>query len=66
MPISKTEMKTIEKELERMEIEILKLKAKLVPTVKLSKKEKKELERAKKDIAKGNWISGRELIEKLS
>ncbi|MDE1873734.1 MAG: hypothetical protein KGI04_01270 [Candidatus Micrarchaeota archaeon] len=65
MAITRTEMKTIERKLDRMEIELMKIKARLVPTVKISKKDRAELEAIKKDMAKGNWVSGRELIKKL-
>ena len=63
--VTRTELKSIHKELERMEIEITRLKALLVPTVKISKKERKELEAIKKDMSKGNWISAKDLIKKL-
>ncbi|MHB1830139.1 MAG: hypothetical protein ACYCO0_01985 [Candidatus Micrarchaeaceae archaeon] len=63
--VTRTELKSIQKELEIMEIEIMRLKALLVPTAKLSRKEKKELESIQKDMAKGHWISGRDLIKKL-
>ncbi len=63
--VTRTELKSIHKELERMEIEIMRLKALLVPTVKISKKERKELEAIKKDMSKGNWISAKDLIKKL-
>ncbi|VVB77247.1 Uncharacterised protein [uncultured archaeon] len=65
MAVTKTEMKTMEKRLYKIEIEIRRLKAVLIPTVKMSKKEQKELEAIRKDMAKGNWVSGRELIKKL-
>jgi uncharacterized coiled-coil DUF342 family protein len=62
--VSKTEMITMEKKLDRlatvvdsMEIEILKLRAKLVPTERISEKERRELRAAQKRIAKGHWIS---------
>ena len=65
MAISKTEMRLIEKKLDRMETEVRKLRAVLVPTIKISKKERKELENIKKGMAKGQKISGRELVKKL-
>ncbi len=65
MGVTRTEMKMIERKLDRMEIEIMKMKAKLVPTVKISAKERRELDAIKKDMAKGHWISGRDLIKKL-
>ena len=65
MAVTRTEMKMIERKLDRMEIEIMKMKARLVPTVKISAKERRELDAIKKDMTKGNWISARDLIKKL-
>lgn len=65
MAITRTEMQMLEKKLDRMEIELMRIKARLVPTVKISKKERAELEEIRKEMAKGHWISGRDLIKKL-
>jgi ATP-dependent protease ClpP protease subunit len=65
MATSKTQMQMLERKLDKIEIEIMKLKAALLPKEKLSKKEKKELESIKKDMDKGNWVSARELIKQL-
>jgi uncharacterized coiled-coil DUF342 family protein len=53
MTVTKSEIKTIQKELDMMEVKVMRLKARLVPTEKLTDKECKELEAAKKRIAKG-------------
>ena len=59
-------MVKIVKKLDEVQLDILWLKAQLLPTEKVSKKERAEIERAKKEIAKGQWISGDELIKQLS
>ena len=65
MADSKTQMQMIVRKLNRIEIEIMKLKAALLPKEKLSRKEKKELKAIRKDMDKGNWISARDLIKEL-
>jgi hypothetical protein len=55
--VTKTEMRTVRRELDRMELEIIRLKAALLPVEKLSKKDKAMIERAKRSIAKGHWVS---------
>jgi hypothetical protein len=55
--VTKTEMRTVKKELDRMELEIIRLKAALLPTEKLSKKDRVMIDKAKKSIAKGHWVS---------
>lgn len=65
MADSKTQMQIIVRKLDRIEIEIMKLKAALLPKEKLSRKEKKELKAIRKDMDKGNWISARDLIKEL-
>jgi ATP-dependent protease ClpP protease subunit len=65
MADSKTQMQMIVRKLDRIEIEIMKLKAALLPKEKLSIKEKKELKAIQKDMDKGNWISARDLIKEL-
>lgn len=58
-------MKEVIIKLDSVEIEILKLKALILPKVKATRKELKELKAAKTEISKGSWISGRDLIKKL-
>ena len=66
MAVSKTEMKMIEKKLNRIEIEIIKMRAALLPTERLSKKKLAELKKIEADMLKGNLVSGRDLIKELS
>lgn len=52
------------KKLDSVELELIKLKAMLLPVEKLSKRESRELENAEEEIKKGRWISGRRLIKR--
>ena len=63
--VTKTEIKTIQKELDLMEIKVMKLKARLVPTERITEKERRELKAAEKRIAKGKWISIGELTKEF-
>jgi hypothetical protein len=65
MAMSKTEMKMMEKKLDRIEIEIIKMRAALLPTERLSKKKLAELKKIEADMLKGNFISSRDLIKEL-
>ncbi len=65
MAISRTEMQMIEKKLDNMEIEAKKLRALLVPMVKISRREREEIEKIKDEMAKGDKIGGRQLIKKM-
>lgn len=59
------EMKEVISKLDSVELELLRLKAMLLPKIKVSKKELNEIKRLKVEIAAGSWVSGRELINKL-
>lgn len=65
MTISRTEMQMIEKKLDDMEIEAKRLRALLVPMVKISGREREEIEKIKDEMAKGDKIGGRQLIKKM-
>ncbi|MDE1767971.1 MAG: hypothetical protein KGH67_05000 [Candidatus Micrarchaeota archaeon] len=65
MAVSKTEMKTIERKLNKIEIEITKMRAVLLPTEKLSKKKLAELKKIEADMLKGNSVSARDLFKQL-
>ncbi|MGH2510116.1 MAG: hypothetical protein ACRDF4_11355 [Rhabdochlamydiaceae bacterium] len=65
MAVSKTEMQMVEDTLNSMVIELLKLKAVLIPTVKVSKKKLNKLKRIEADMLKGNKISARDLIKEM-
>ena len=64
--ITRTEMKVIQEELDMMEIKVMRLKARLIPTEKISDKERREIRAAEKRIAEGKWISLDELTKEFS
>lgn len=66
MEMTATEMKMIGRKLDRLEVEVMRLKARLIPTEKISEKEKRELKAAEKRIAKGKWIGFGELSKEFS
>ena len=59
------EMKEVVSKLESVEVQIMKLKAMLLPKAKATKAELKAIEAGKKEISTGQWISGKELIKKM-
>lgn len=66
MAISRAEMKMMERKLDKMEIEVMKMKAKLLPVEKISKKELAELKKIEAEMRKGKLISARKLYAKLN
>ncbi len=64
MAISKTEINEVMVKLESVEIQIMKLKAMLLTKSKPTKSEIKAIEEAKKEIAKGKWVTGNRLFDK--
>ena len=65
MAITKTEMQMVKKKLDRLEVEVMRLRARLIPIEKISEKEKRELKAAEKRIAKGEWIGLDELTKEF-
>jgi len=65
MAVKRTEMKMIERKLNRIEIEITKMRAVLLPTEKLSKKKLAELKKIEADMLKGNRVSARDLFKNI-
>ncbi len=53
------------KKLSQIEVEIQKLKAMVLSTVKPTKRDIKAMEAGKKEISKGKWVSGRDLTAKM-
>jgi hypothetical protein len=64
--VSKNELKQVLNKLDSLRLELLRLRATLLPEEEISQKEKKELEKARKEITKGSSINLDELIKKLS
>ena len=59
-------LQNIYKKISRIEEKISHIEKRLVPEVKLSKKELNELESIRQDIKKGNFVSEKELFSALS
>ncbi len=64
--ISKNELKQVLNKPDSLRLELLRLRATLLPEEEISEKEKRELERARKQIAKGSGINLDKLINELS
>jgi len=64
--VSKSELKQVLNKLDSVRLEILRLRAMLLPEEEISEKEKKELEKARKEITKGSAINLDKLIKELS
>jgi hypothetical protein len=65
MALTRTEMKQMISKIDDVELQLLKLKAMLVPKSKATKAEIKAIEQGKKEMAKGESISSREFLKKL-
>ena len=63
--VTESQLKLVLHKLDAVRIELLRLRAILLPEEELSQKEKKELEKARKEIAKGSSINLDELIKEL-
>lgn len=63
---TKMKMKVVLKELASVELQLMKLRSMLLPTERLSKKELAKLKKAEREIGKGHWTNGEQLIKKLS
>jgi hypothetical protein len=58
-------MKTVMKKLDSIKLELLRLRAMLLPEEKLKPNERKELKQALKEIKQGKSVRLEELLEKL-
>ncbi len=65
MAISRMEMEQVMNKLDSVEVQIMKLKAMLLQKAKPTKAEIKAMGAGKKEIARGEWISSKDLIKKL-
>jgi len=63
--VSKNELKQLLNKLDSLRLELLRLRATLLPEEEISEKEKKELEKARKQITKGSGINLDKLIKEL-
>jgi len=64
--VSKTQLKQVLDRLDSVKLELLRLRATLLPQEELSNEEAKELEEARKEITKGSSINLEDLIKELS
>jgi len=63
--VTESQLKLVLHKLDAVRIELLRLRAILLPEEELSQKEKKELEKARKEIAEGSSTNLDELIKEL-
>jgi hypothetical protein len=63
--VSKNELKRVLEKLDTVKLELLRLRAMLLPEEEATEEEKKELEEAKKEIAKGSKKSLEDLIKEI-
>lgn len=63
--VSKTQLKQVLDKLDSVKLELLRLRATLLPQEELSKEETKKLEEARKQIKKGLTINLEDLIKEL-
>jgi len=63
--VTESQLKLVLHKLDAVRLELLRLRAILLPEEELSEKEKKELEEAGKEIAEGSSINLEELIKEL-
>jgi hypothetical protein len=64
--VNKNELKIVLDKLDTVKLELLRLRAMLLPEEEASEDEKKELEDARKEITKGSKINLEDLIKELS
>lgn len=63
--VTKQEMKTVMKKLDSIKLELLRLRAMLLPEEELKPNERKELKLALKEIKQGKFVRLEELLEKF-
>jgi hypothetical protein len=59
------EIRTVLDKLDSVKLELIRLRAMLLPEEELTAKEREELKQALKEIKKGNTVSLEELLEKF-
>jgi len=63
--VTESQLKLVLDKLDTVRLELLRLRAMLLPEEELSEKEKKELEEARKEIAEGSGVNLEDLIKEL-
>jgi hypothetical protein len=64
--INKSEVKIVLDKLDTVKLELLRLRAMLLPEEEASQEEKKEIENARKEISKGSKITLEDLVRELN
>jgi hypothetical protein len=63
--VNNSDVKMVLEKLDSVQLELLRLRAMLLPEEEVSLEEKKKLEEARKEIAKGQKISLEDLVKEL-
>jgi parvulin-like peptidyl-prolyl isomerase len=63
--VTKNELKQVLNRLDTVKLELLRLRAMLLPEEELNEEEKKQLKKARKEIAKGSGVNLEDLIKEL-
>jgi len=63
--VSKNELKLVLDKLDTVKLELLRLRAMLLPEKEVSAEEKREIEAARKEIAKGSKVKLDDLVKEL-
>jgi len=63
--VTKNELKQVLNKLDTVKLELLRLRAMLLPEEEISQEEKKQLKKAQKEIAQGSGINLEDLIKEL-
>lgn len=63
--VTESQLRLVLDKLDTVRLELLRLRAMLLPEEELSEKEKKELEEARKEIAGGSGVNLEDLIKEL-
>jgi len=63
--VTKNELKQVLNKLDTVKLELLRLRAMLLPEEEISETEKKQLKKARKEIAKGSGTNLEDLIKEL-
>ncbi|MCD6348899.1 MAG: hypothetical protein J7L91_04665 [Candidatus Korarchaeota archaeon] len=63
--ITEDQFKLLLKKLDSIRLELLRLRAMLLPEDELSAEEKKELEEARREIAEGSFVRLEDLLEEI-
>ncbi|MEM2947157.1 MAG: hypothetical protein QXN96_02835 [Candidatus Bathyarchaeia archaeon] len=65
LTVTESQLKLVLEKLDAVKLELLRLRAMLLPEEELTEKEKKELEEARKEIAEGSATTLEKLIKEL-